>query len=102
MNIGMEKIICNAWYYKNGEKYCPFMQDGVCKIHSGNSMIECGMSKEKEGNSDNDKKENQPLGWICPRCGKVNSPFIPECDCPPPIKITTDSGSYNSLELKNI
>ena len=20
-------------------------------------------------------------GWICPRCGKVNAPFIPSCDC---------------------
>ena len=91
----MEKIICNAWYYKDGEKYCPFMQDGVCKVDY-TQFYECGMLKE--GNSDKDKKENQPLGWICPRCGKVNSPFIPECDCPPPIKITTDSGSYNSLD----
>lgn len=22
-------------------------------------------------------------GWICPRCGKVNAPFIPSCDCEP-------------------
>ena len=20
-------------------------------------------------------------GWICPRCGKVNSLFMPNCDC---------------------
>lgn len=20
-------------------------------------------------------------GWVCPRCGKVNAPFIPSCDC---------------------
>lgn len=20
-------------------------------------------------------------GWICPRCKKVNAPFIPSCDC---------------------
>ena len=20
-------------------------------------------------------------GWICPRCGKVNAPFMPQCDC---------------------
>ena len=20
-------------------------------------------------------------GWICPRCGKVNAPFIGWCDC---------------------
>ena len=21
------------------------------------------------------------LGWICPRCKKVNAPFVTECDC---------------------
>lgn len=21
--------------------------------------------------------------WICPRCGKVNAPFMPWCDCRP-------------------
>lgn len=20
-------------------------------------------------------------GWICPRCGKVNAPWMPNCDC---------------------
>lgn len=20
-------------------------------------------------------------GWICPKCGKVLAPFIPQCDC---------------------
>ena len=20
-------------------------------------------------------------GWICPRCGRVNAPFMPYCDC---------------------
>lgn len=20
-------------------------------------------------------------GWVCPRCGKVNAPFIASCDC---------------------
>jgi hypothetical protein len=24
-----------------------------------------------------------PMGWECLRCGKVNSPYIIECDCAP-------------------
>lgn len=24
-------------------------------------------------------------GWICPRCGKVNAPFIGWCDCKPDV-----------------
>lgn len=22
-----------------------------------------------------------PFGWECPKCGKVNAPWIPSCDC---------------------
>ena len=22
-------------------------------------------------------------GWLCPRCGHVLAPFVPECTCPP-------------------
>jgi len=90
----METIVCNLWYLLDGKKYCPYYDNHRCTLWISN-MIECGMFKE-----DNKEKENKSpmMGWICPRCGKVNSPFIPECDCPPPIKITTDSGSYNSLD----
>jgi hypothetical protein len=25
-----------------------------------------------------------PIGWLCPRCGKVNAPDVKQCDCKPP------------------
>jgi len=36
--------------------------------------------------SKNKAKENDfgMYGWICPRCGKVHSPFSTYCDCLPP------------------
>lgn len=24
---------------------------------------------------------NTPVGWICPKCSRVNAPFIKNCDC---------------------
>jgi hypothetical protein len=33
-------------------------------------------------------------GWICPRCGQVNAPWIEKCDCKPGafLKGETDTG----------
>ncbi len=41
-------------------------------------------------------KQTAIYGWTCPRCGKVNSPFVLQCDCPPPTK------TWNSTTTEEI
>jgi len=38
-------------------------------------------------------QEYSPVGWECPRCRKVNAPYIRECDCPAPYTISTSTGT---------
>lgn len=50
----------------------------------------CSFCKLKETN----KNQNTLLyGWICPRCQKVHSPFVYECDCPPPMIVKTGTST---------
>lgn len=32
-------------------------------------------------------------GWACPRCGRINAPWKPSCNCPPRVEIR-DSSTY--------
>ncbi len=38
-------------------------------------------------------------GWVCPRCGKVHSPFVSEYNCPSPTIISTTT-SVNDAEFR--
>ena len=38
-------------------------------------------------------------GWICPRCGKVNAPFIASCDCNPSVVNNTCCGGDHDWRL---
>ena len=40
-----------------------------------------------------EKQENGQSGWICPRCGKVNAPWVKSCDCKSIIEKTEESYS---------
>ncbi len=35
------------------------------------------------------------MGWECPRCHKIHSPFATHCECPP--HIITSSGTTNII-----
>jgi hypothetical protein len=31
--------------------------------------------------TDNSVKATMPTGWVCPKCGRVNAPWVAACDC---------------------
>jgi hypothetical protein len=57
-----------------------------------NAVCQCG-------EVDHSRKLDAPvgtlIGWICPACGKSNSPFIFQCACPGLIKTYTSGGTKN-------
>lgn len=38
-------------------------------------------------------------GWICPKCGRVNAPWMPTCDCVSRYLVKTSSTSRGSHEV---
>lgn len=68
----MAKEICNSWYWENGIRRCAYLNSTGCRMTGD---IKCGLYEP----------EPQLMGWECPRCHKIHSPFIPACDCPPQI-----------------
>lgn len=37
-------------------------------------------------------------GWQCPVCGKVNAPWMPECDCHRRTSVTTNNTGTGNVD----
>lgn len=55
--------------------YC----DGECDICATNSKM--ATSGSTEGSFGNVNGFFSMKGWICPRCGRANAPWVSHCDC---------------------
>lgn len=65
-------------------EYC----DGECDICATNTKI--ATSGSTEGSYGNINGLFPMNGWICPRCGRANAPWVSHCDC-----IATETGKTN-------
>jgi len=46
-------------------------------------------------------KENNNIGWVCPKCDKVNAPSVLSCTCVP-VPEMQELGSDQMQELKRL
>lgn len=59
------------------------------KVQVGNSTTSTGTSTTtSQWQTYNHSKAEQ--GWECPRCGRINAPWVRQCDCSPATKITVN------------
>lgn len=47
------------------------------------------------------QKEEIKIGWLCPRCNKINSPFVQQCDCHTSITYTCTKSDYAATITAN-
>ena len=42
-------------------------------------------------------------GWLCPRCGRINAPWLPNCNCSgKPMKITCGEHTHYPTEWSTV
>jgi DNA-directed RNA polymerase subunit RPC12/RpoP len=83
--------------------YCPHCHESNC-LDTAFRCMRCGRdanSLPKPG-----AWYSMPLkpaqGWECPRCRKVHSPFVFQCDCGPAYNITTDGVTTSEANAEPI
>lgn len=37
-------------------------------------------------------------GWLCPRCGRINAPWVRQCDCSPSSTVSWDKITINPCD----
>ena len=42
-----------------------------------------GIAKKVNEQIQQERKQAIPTGWLCTRCGRINSPWTVQCPCPP-------------------